>query len=318
MLVVLAPMLLEVNTTLSRCANGQPTSTSKFIPCANTWADEFLLTQHEAIRLLNNELRSTVESSRFDPGKYAWQGPVFSDWYMTFYYEALHHHHTMEEEVIFKWMKAKLGKEMPSVLESTRYDVTSALDETKAAAQNVIRLNDADNVDKLRVAAMSMIDQVKLHLDEVEQLYSQLLAKRFTAAEVNQKYQHLFDDRGIYGNKHYLPVVIRSMDKWASKNFAQQFKHNMPAAVRTMLEMVWMDHANIHNWAVIRSLRLPTPPNSAPKDAAHALLSNYVEVLMLAVGIGLVALLLTKLLRVVLSSDHVSTKTKSAKAAKQD
>lgn len=120
--------------------------------------------------------------SRFDPEKYAWQGPVFLEWYTNFYYQALHHHHTMEEEVMFKWMRStKLGADMPRVMESTHHDVTTALDETKAAARNVIELNDADNVDKLRVAAISMIDLVRLHLDEVEQLYPQLLAKRFTS-----------------------------------------------------------------------------------------------------------------------------------------
>lgn len=226
----------------------------------------------------------------------------------------------MEEEVMFKWMRStKLGADMPRVMESTHHDVTTALDETKAAARNVIELNDADNVDKLRVAAISMIDLVRLHLDEVEQLYPQLLAKRFTSADVNQKYQDIFDDRGIYGNKNYLPVVIQSMDKWASKDFVQHFKHNLSSPVRTMLEMVWMDHANIHNWAVIRSLRNSTPPNSSAYDTTYALLSNYMEVLILTIGIMLISLLLTKLLGAVLStSSGRSGKPKTTKASKED
>lgn len=241
-----------------------------------------------------------LAGNAFDPTTLKWQASVFLDWFLNFYYNIVEHHHMMEDELILPWMKSKLGAGAPIVEDSTRFDISAALEQTKQAALNTARLNDADNVDKLRVAAITMVDLVERHLNEVEQLHPQPLTEHFTAAEANEKYQEIFEDRGVYGNKFFLPVIVQSMDKWAGENTTQQFKQKMPLPVRSMLESVWMKHMEIHNWQVIQALRSSKPPAN---NGVHALLVNHMEIIILVIGIISLAVVLRQVMILVHSTD---------------
>jgi hypothetical protein len=101
----------------------------------------------------------------------------------------------MENDVYLPWLKSKVKDKLPALIEHTYHDVSIAMEQTLEAARNVVELNDADNVDKLRVKAIYMVQEVNFHLDEVEQLYPHILGQ-FSVEDGVSKQEQLLEDRG--------------------------------------------------------------------------------------------------------------------------
>jgi len=255
-----------------------------------------------------------MESRGFDPFRYKWQGVAFFKWYKPFYHDIVEHHHRVEEEIYFPWIKSKLGVDMPALKDSTHYDVKQALAKTKHAAERVLVLNDVDNVDKLREAALSLTIIVKMHMAEVEKLFAQLLPKHFTSEEQKEKFDKILDDRGLYGNKVFLPVVLQAIDKWGGAKLKQRFKASLPLAYRTMLDLGWQDHMQIHNWKMIQALREPSKPSSTVRGLGYSLVLEHVELIIAAVVLLGVTVLLYQMLAVM----HRSNFSSRSQAKKSD
>ena len=204
------------------------------------WDKVAMLIPHEGFRFYSQLMNDAILNDKFNPtvDGNEWKMEYFTDFWLNWYWNSLHHHHNVEEQIMLPYLEKKVtippklaGDHKDLIAVGSKIDGICKLYNTnKTCTDNV--------VDELKKLVQQFIDILDEHLKEEEIVVPQLINEgNITSKEFDDNVIVPIIKRSAFSKD--LPIIVYVMYSWMGDD-TEIFLNNIPAPIRILLQKRWL------------------------------------------------------------------------------